>query len=257
MYRGVYAVGHSRVSRAGLLMSAVLACGPGAVLSHTSAAEVWKLTAPRSSAPDISRPRAFRLRAGIRGHQVSLASDEWTQLDGLPVTSLSRTLLDLAVALDRHELEKAVNEAEVLRLTDVISIPELLRRHPRRRGAALIRSVLADGERARGVTKRELEGRFKEFVVAMALPRPRFNADLAVGGRFFEVDCLWARERLVVELDGHSTHGTRRAFERDRERDRILMLDGWRITRVTWRALHDRPGDLAADLRALLAIAPP
>jgi very-short-patch-repair endonuclease len=254
VHRGVYAVGHTRVSRQGRWLAAVLACGPGAVLSHASAGALWGLTPPRSAAAEVSRPRAFRPRPGIRAHQVSLRVDERALRDGIPVTSLSRTLLDLAAVLDRDRLEKAINEAEVRRLTDVVSIPALLRRHPRRRGAGLLRSVSAGAERAGGVTKRELEGRFSKFVDAMALPRPRFNADLAVGGRFFEVDCLWEKEGLVVELDGHATHGTRRAFERDRERDRILLLEGWRVTRVTWRALHERPAGLASELRALLAI---
>jgi very-short-patch-repair endonuclease len=83
-------------------------------------------------------------------------------------------------------------------------------------------------------------------------PRPRLNADLSLRGSFFEVDCLWDRERLVVELDGYAVHGTRQMFEGDRRRDRILQAEGWRALRVTWLNLRDEPEALAADLRGLL-----
>ena len=86
-----------------------------------------------------------------------------------------------------------------------------------------------------------------------ALPRPRFNADVFVAGRFFSVDCLWSRERLIVELDGRAVHGTRKAFEDDRERDRLLMADGWRVMRITWLQLRDQQGPIASDLRKALA----
>lgn len=145
-----------------------------------------------------------------------------------------------------------MNEAEVRGLTDRLSIPDLLARYPRRRGSALLRALLRDDAISRGVTVEELEERFAAFLDRYGLPAPRRNADLAVGGRFFQADCLWPDQRLIVELDGRATHGTRRAFEQDRERDRLLVAQGWRVIRVTWRQLHDDAAALAADLRGLL-----
>jgi very-short-patch-repair endonuclease len=173
-------------------------------------------------------------------------------VDGIPVTSMPRTLFDLAAIASRHQLELAFNEVEVQGLTDRLSIVDLLKRHPGCRGAAVLRAILADEKRARGVTKKELEKRFSAMLAGTDLPRPRRNADLAVGGRFYEIDCLWPEQRLIVELDGRATHGTGRAFEEDRERDRLLQVDGWRVVRITWRQLRDDAPAVVADLRRLL-----
>jgi very-short-patch-repair endonuclease len=183
-----------------------------------------------------------------------VGDDEIETVEGIPVTSASRTLLDLASVLSPGQLERALNEAEVRRLTSRRSIPELMRRHPRRAGAATLRRLLEEGAATRGVTKRELEARFADFVRKHGLPAPRRNAQIEVGGRFFEVDCLWPRRRLIVELDSRGFHDTDRAFERDRERDRILLADGYRTTRVTWRALHAEPREVLADLRRTLGL---
>jgi hypothetical protein len=185
-------------------------------------------------------------------HRSALCPDEVTNVNGIPLTSVPRTVFDLAAVLSRRQLEKALNEVEVLRLTDRLSIPDLLERHPRRRGSALLRELLGEDAAVRGVTRQELEERFAALLAGTDLPAPLRNADVSVAGRFFEVDCLWPSRRLVVELDGRAAHGTARAFERDRERDRLLMADGWRVIRVTWRQLqHDAPS-VVADLRKLL-----
>jgi very-short-patch-repair endonuclease len=113
--------------------------------------------------------------------------------------------------------------------------------------------MLRAKDHTRGITKKELERRFKLLLNASDLPKPRHNADLAVGGQFFEVDCLWAEQRLIVELDGRAVHGTEMAFEGDRRRDRLLVADGWRVARVTWRQLRDEPSAVVADLRLMLA----
>lgn len=137
-------------------------------------------------------------------------------------------------------------------LTDRLSIPDLLARYPRRRGTAALRELLQEDVSAGGVTRNDFEEAFVPLLDSHGLPRPRFNADVAVGGRFFSVDCLWREERLIVELDGRATHGTRQAFESDRERDRLLMVDRWRVMRVTWRQLHYDGARIAADLRTAL-----
>jgi very-short-patch-repair endonuclease len=128
----------------------------------------------------------------------------------------------------------------------------LLDRYPRRRGSAALRALLRDRMPARGVTRNDFEDGFRALIEANGLPLPRFNADLAVGSRLFEVDCLWAEAGLIVELDGAAVHLTARAFEADRERDRLLLVDGWRVARVTWRQLRDRPDQVLADLQRLL-----
>lgn len=188
-------------------------------------------------------------------HKSTLCADELTTVDGIPVTSVSRTLFDLASVLSKRQLERAFNEAEVRRLTSRLSLPHLLERYPRRRGARNLRELLA-AKTPGGITRNDFEERFVAFLDAHGLPRPRLNATLALRGRFFEPDCLWGEQRLLVELDGRAVHSTDRAFDGDRERDRILLAEGWRSARVTWRQLRDEPAAIAADLQRLLAEAP-
>jgi len=180
-----------------------------------------------------------------------LPDDERDEIDGIPVTSVFRTIFDLAAVGTRREVERAYHEAEVQRLTDRVSLPTLLERYPGHRGAATVRAILAAREPA-GITRSELEERFVALLDAHRLPRPRLNAHLSLRGRFFEVDCLWERERLIVELDGAAVHGTHRAFHRDRGRDRVLLAHGFRVSHVTWAQLADEPTEIVADLRRLL-----
>jgi very-short-patch-repair endonuclease len=252
VYRGVYAVGHRRLTLEGRWMAAVLAGGDGTVLSHRSAGQLWRVV-PRSSAwPEVTRPRRFRPRPGLVAHQVQVPEDEMTIVDGIPVTGISRTVLDLAGRSSPSQVERMLNEAQILGLTDVISIPSLLARYPRRAGSAVVRQVFRRNATARGVTRKELERRFRLLLASTDLPEPRRNAHIAVRGRFFEVDCLWRAQRLVVELDGRAVHGTELAFERDREKDRLLVADGWRVARITWLQLRDEGSAVVADLRAML-----
>lgn len=116
----------------------------------------------------------------------------------------------------------------------------------------MLRDLLDEGAEAGGVTKNDFEELFVPLLDSYGLPRPRFNADVSVAGRFYSVDCLWRRERLIVELDSRAVHGTRKAFESDRERDRLLMVDGWRVMRITWRQLRSQRASIASDLRMAL-----
>jgi very-short-patch-repair endonuclease len=252
VHRGVYAVGHRPSTRESRWMAAVLSAGAGAVLSHRSAGSLWRILSPTSIAPEVTRATRYESRPGLRAHCGTLRPDEVTRLNGIPVTSAPRTALDLAELLTVHQLERALNEMEVRRITDRLSIPKLLERYPGKRGAAKLRILLADNAEARGVTRKELEARFAALLEATDLPRPRRNADVAVRGRFFEADCLWAEQRVIIELDGRATHGTGRAFEKDRERDRLLQSDGWRVARITWRQLRDDAPAVMADLSRLL-----
>ena len=185
-----------------------------------------------------------------------LATDESTVLDGIPVTTVPRTLFDLAATVSKRQLERALNEAEVRCLTDPLSLLDLLERYPRRPGSPVLRELLRDEAALGGITQNDFEEGFVALLDAYRLPRPRFNADIVVRGRHFNVDCLWWQQRLIVELDGRKVHGTALAFEADRERDRLLLSDGWRVMRLTWRQVCDDPAAIVADLRVLLEAAP-
>jgi very-short-patch-repair endonuclease len=170
------------------------------------------------------------------------------------VTTVPRTLFDLAAILPRHQVEQAINEAEVRRFTDTLSLEDLLDRYPRRWGASTIEAVLAMLADGTTVTRSELEARFRDFLRETCLPSPEFNASLLIAGSWIECDCVWRGRRVVVELDGRATHGTAAAFERDRARDRKLSARGWRHVRITWRQLHDEPDAIASDLAGILAV---
>jgi len=252
VHRGVYALGGTRLTPQGRWLAAVLACGSGTVLSHRSAARFWGVFPYDPREVEVSRDAAGQTRRGaILRRQARLLPDEVEEMEGIPVTSISRTILDLAAVVPERALERAFHEAEVRQLTSRVSVPQLLDRHRGRRGIGLVRSILARREPA-GITENDFEELFVAFLDAHGLPRPLFNATLPLRGRLLRPDCMWERQRLLVELDGRATHGTERAFERDRERDRILLAEGWRSTRVTWLQLRDEPQALAADLRGLL-----
>ena len=251
----VYAVGHTALTYAGHCMAGVLAGGPGAAGSHRAAAAVWGFLPPAGRHVEVTGPSRRRSRAGLRFYRTRLPPDELAVHDGIPLTTVPRTLFDLAAVLAPGRLARAVKEVEMRRLWDALSLEDLLVRHPRRPGAAALRAVLA--EPGRGITRSELEDLFLAFLDAAGLPRPVTNVWLRVDGIWFEVDCAWHEQRLIVELDGRATHGTSHAFEHDRNRDRRLVAAGWRVMRITWRQLREEPEAVGRDLRAALARAPP
>ena len=150
-----------------------------------------------------------------------------------------------------RELERAFHEAEARELTDRVSLPMLLDRYPGRRGSKNLRALL-EARGPIGITRNDFEEAFLALVDRYALLRPRMNADVALRGRFFEIDALWERERVAVELDSRGIHGTHKKFESDRLRDRILVAEGWRTMRVTWRQLQEEPAEIVKDLRSAL-----
>jgi hypothetical protein len=235
-------------------MAAVLAAGPGAVLSHRSAAALWGIRDTARPDVDVITERRVRLARGVKAHRTRLPSDERTEARGIPVTTVARTLLDLAAVLSRTQLEHASRAAETRCLGDSPSLADLLARHPGRRGVAGIRAIIGRHDFGATITRSELEDRFLVFLESAGLPLPRTNASLQVAGSWIEADCLWRARRLIVELDGYGFHGSADAYERDRARDRALSVAGWRVVRVTWQQLHGDPGALAADLRGLLAV---
>lgn len=190
-------------------------------------------------------------RPGIVAHRLARSPDEVEVVEGIPVTCVARTVFDLAGSVRERELERAWNEMEVRQMTSRVSVPQLLERYPRRPGAPALRRLLG-GDALVGVPRNQFEEAFVVLLDAHGLPRPQINADLQLGGRFVEVDCLWRRERLALELDGRAVHAREAAFESDRLRDRQLLVEGWRTMRVTWRQLQDEPAAVAADLREAL-----
>jgi very-short-patch-repair endonuclease len=221
--------------------------GPESVLSHRAAAAHWGLRPYNGVEVILERRR--HSRRGIVVHQLTLRADEITSERGVPITTPHRTLFDLAAVLPRANVERAIHQAELRRLYDRLSLPDLLDRYPSRRGSATIRAILQDGV---SPTRSDLEADFLAFLRAAGLPSPAVNAPLLIHGVPIEGDCVWRDARLIVELDGRATHGTPAAFESDRARDRKLQALGWRTARITWRQLTDEPEAVAYDLKALL-----
>jgi very-short-patch-repair endonuclease len=255
LYVGVYAVGHQPLDRFARYMAAVLACEPGAVLSHRSAAALWGIRENRRRSIDVTAPnRRGRIPNGIDAHRDgSLADADRTALHRIPCTTVSRTLLDLAGVVPIGELRKAISEAEVLRLLDHQAVRQLIRRSRGRRGVARLRMLLDDIHPQTKRTRSELERLFLRMCARARLPEPEVNAKLDVGGRVLEPDFLWRDAGLIVEADSRRYHDTGSAFQLDRKREQRLMLAGWRVTRCTWEQVEREPGQLAETIRRLLA----
>ena len=236
IHRGVYAVGHRVLGTRGRYWAAVLTCGRGAVISDASAGAEWAIR--RFSAATIHvtvSPTGRVRRPGIRLHWRSLAADEVTTLDGLPITTPARTLLDLAArGLRGRQLEAAVDRAERQRLLDFADLHALLARYPGRPGTSALKAVL---ERYRGGdTRSELEELLAELCDAHGLPRPLENC--VVEGKVR--DFYWPHARLVVEADSYAWHRSPSALDDDRERDVELTLAGIRTLRFTWEQVTRR-----------------
>ncbi len=233
-------------------MAAVLAFGPYAVLSHRSAGQLWGLI-PRSAIwPEVTRPRHAAGRPRLVVHQATLLRDEVVETRGIPVTSVPRTMFDLAGMLKEREVERAWNEVEVRGYTDRLSVPDLIERHPGRKGSLLLARLADPKTLPVGITRNDLEEAFLALVDRFGLPRPRMNAHLAVRERFYEIDCLWEELRVAIELDGGGVHRTRKAFEKDRERDRILTAEHYTTARITSAQITETPTEVAHDLRKIL-----
>jgi very-short-patch-repair endonuclease/predicted transcriptional regulator of viral defense system len=246
LYRGVYAVGHTRLTTEGRYLSAVLARGERAALSHKSAAVLWKLLPERGPRIDVTVPSGgTRMRRGaVIVHRSPLPTHDVTLRAEIPVTSPVRTLIDLADCCSRRELERTIDEAHFLRL-DLTTLRPLRGR----RGAALLATVLDEHEPGTTRTKSD----FEELMLALCRDHglPKALVNQIVEG--YEVDFVWPRARLIVEADSWSAHGRRSTFESDRLRDAALATAGWRVIRITWRRLLHEPHVVAAQLARLIA----
>jgi very-short-patch-repair endonuclease len=228
VFRRVYRVGPIAAARA-REMAAILACGPTALLSHHSAAAVWGFRPAHEGDVHITKTTTTRARPGIRVHRT--ASLNVAVQDGLPLTTPARTIHDLAPHLPRHELHRAIEEAEIRKLITREQLRPALR-----------------GTDEPRFTRSEAERRLLKLVRASRLPVPITNTMVAG----WEVDALWPRHGLIVEVDGFAYHGNRAAFERDRRRDAALTAAGYRVVRITWRRLVHEPHAVVALLAQLL-----
>jgi very-short-patch-repair endonuclease len=246
VHRGIYTIGHRLLTQHGRWMAAVLAYGPHAVLSHRAAAALWGMRG--GTRVEVTVPSGLQGRDGIQVYRAKLPADERTTHRGIPTTTVPRTLLDLSAVVTKRHLRGALREAEHLRLSDPLSLHDLIARYPRRPGLKAIKALLAEASVGARIIRSELEERFQDFLVRAGLPLPQTN--VVIEG--YEVDCVWPEQRLIVELDGHASHSPTHAFELDRARDRRLEAAGWRVIRITWRQLEQESELVEADLRRLL-----
>jgi very-short-patch-repair endonuclease len=251
LHRGVYAVGHARLRREGRWLAAVLAVGPGAVLSHRDAAGLHGLRPTNHARTDVTTTRQPRAIGGIAIHRTTvLDAQDVTRVAGIPVTTVARTLVDLAYTVPHDHLPKAIKEAERRRTFDLRAVQAALARTRGRRGRghrALREAIAEYAALGLSATDSILEDAFLRLVKRAGLPKPA--TQVLIEG--FKVDAVWRTQRVAVELDGWAWHHTRDAFERDRERDQALTAAGWRVVRFTYNQVTRRPDAVISTLRRL------
>ncbi|MDX6688617.1 MAG: hypothetical protein QOG15_74 [Solirubrobacteraceae bacterium] len=256
VHPGVYAVGHPNLTGHGRWKAAELVCGADSALSHRSCGGLRGLRPDNRAVIDVTTPSGNpgRRRAGIVAHQgKDLLPRDIQSVDGIRCTSLARTLLDLAEVLDQRGLERVLDQAEILQVLDMTAINDVLTRADGRRGAPILKNILGEHYPGSTVTKTTIEELFLQICRDAHVPRPEVNVWIPIPGEEWQVDFVWRQQRLIVETDGHETHGTRQAFERDRRRDQRLTLEGWSVIRFTWRQILNEPHYVADTLHRLLS----
>jgi very-short-patch-repair endonuclease len=245
--RGVYAVGRPALTQRGRWMAAVLCCGSRAALSHGSAAALWGIGEEPAANTEVTVPFASpRRRAGVRvRRRPNLPDGDLTVHDGIPVTAIVRTFLDLATYLDRSRLERAINEADRIDLIDPVSLLEALDSRAGQRGVGPLRQVL--GATAFRLTDSELERRFLKLVEAAGLAMPVTQVRL----NGYKVDFYWPDLGLVVETDGLRYHRTPIQQARDRRRDQVQTAAGLTALRFTHRQVRFEASEVRETLRAV------
>jgi hypothetical protein len=243
-HRGVYRVGHRAPSLEARYPAAVLACGDDARLSGRAGAHLYGLLKGAPPAPEVSTPLKRRVD-GVMVRRARIDAPDRTTYRRIPVTSVARTLTDLAAVLDLDDLARACHEAGVRFRTTPAQVAAVLERRPRCHGAPKLRLVLTGDTR---VTLSALERRFLELVREHGLPLPQTNR--AAGGH--RVDCRWPERRRTVELDSYRFHHSRHAWEQDRRREREARARGDDFRRYTWGDVFAEPAQTVAELRRLL-----
>jgi len=247
LHRGVYAVGHCALTAASRDLAAVLACGPQALLSHRAAGARLGLLRRGGSPIDVTAPRGCKPKPGIAVHQTRVIHPEdRDEVDGIPTTSVARTIVDLADVLADRLLVAVVNEAEVRRVFDLSQVERAIGRLEGRRGVQRLVRVLAAYAEPLPYSTTGAERLFLSLCEEHALPQPQ-----RVHTAGYELDFYWADARLAIEVDGRRFHASRRAFQEDRTRDRVLAGAGIQVARVTWRDLTGRPAEIAGQLKAI------
>jgi hypothetical protein len=241
-HRGVYRVGHRAPSVEARYLAAVLACGDGAVLSGRAAGHLWGILKGAAPRPEVTTRGARRV-AGVTTHRAQ--SIERTTHRGIPVTTVPRTLVDLAAHLSLDDLARACHEAGVKYDTTPRQVDAVLAKRVRTRGADKLRTIFTGDVQ---VTLSKLERDFQARLAEADLPRPITNRR-AHGRR---VDCRWPDRRLTVELDSYHYHRSRHAWEQDRRREREARARGDEFRRYTYGDVTESPGLMLAELRALL-----
>ena len=247
-YAGVFRVGHRAASVEAGYMAAVCACGPGAVLSGRAAAYLYGLLRGALPPPEVTAPTERRVR-GVETHRARRGARDATTWRGVPVTTVPRTLVDLAAVLDVDALARACHEAGVRFGTTPSQVDAVLAGRPRSTGAGKLRRILHGDVR---VTLSALEKRFLERLAEAGLPLPETNRP--AGGR--RVDCRWPERRLTVELDSYRFHSSRHAWEQDRQREREARARGDEFRRYTYGDVFEQPSLMLAELRAVFRHVP-
>jgi very-short-patch-repair endonuclease len=230
LHRGVYAVGHEALTPRSHYIAAVYACGPGSLLSHRAAGALQGLL-DATAVIEVTAQRGCKPKPGIAVHRTRrVHPDDRSQVDGIPTTSVARTLVDLADVLNERQLTRAVRQAELLKVLDLRAIEATLERLPGRKGRHRLRRVLVAYQPEPHLLRSRAERRVKALCTRYGLPKPQFNVSVAG----YEVDAYWPEARLALEFDGAETHQTRFAFHEDRRRDRALAAEGIQTLRVTW-----------------------
>jgi very-short-patch-repair endonuclease len=257
LHQGVYAVGHRRLSWHSRCWGAALGADANetnevvwpAIASHGSAAYLWGIYRYRPECIDVTAPIRRRAKREFRVHFSSiLAVEDRGEREGIPVTSVARTLMDLAIRLRADQLDRRLERAEELGILDVAGIEALLARAGGHRGRGRLGRALALYQPDPAFTRSRFEKLFRRFVREAGLPAPSMNFNVAG----FELDAYWPEHRFVVELDLYETHGSRAAFERDRLRQEELKLLGIEMIRVTRPRLEREPDVVIRNLATLL-----
>lgn len=244
IHRGVYAVGHGRISEHGRCMAAALAAGPEAAVSHLSAAWLWSLYDRLPAEVEVTVITPRHRRRGIRIHRAAALGSDRGHIDRIPVTALPATLLGVAATQPARTLNGVVDRAKRRGILDFGAIDRFLGRRSRSPGAPQLTRAL-DLYREAVFDRARSELLFLDLVKKAGLPRPAINTWVGE----FEIDAYWERERFAVEVDGWETHGTRRAFESDRVRIEDMKLAGIDAIRITARRIEREPGEVARRLR--------
>lgn len=259
IHHAVYSlVPRELLTRRGHWMAAVLACGPGAVLSHRTAAALHGIRETARANIDVTIPsRSVLRRPGIDVHRApNLLPQDLAVVDNIPCTSVARTKLDLAEVVSFRAMELAMDRSEMLELFDLRAIEDQLARNPTRPGAAVIKRLLEEHYVGSTLTESELEEAFYALCRRYRLPKPEFQQwiDLEDGGPMIRADFVWRRQRVIVETDGARFHGTAQARQRDPRRDQRATVAGWRPIRTTKKQIARRPHELGPILVQLVGV---